>query len=93
MKKQRPLLNPATLKVEAKAISNGTINVILSNSKDNLVAFFNVKAAPGIKNKFLYFIMPPGWSHTGDHKTAKATLKKYLEEEQKTQSHYLIDSF
>ncbi|HUB62822.1 MAG TPA: sterol desaturase family protein [Puia sp.] len=27
--------------------------------------------APGLRNKILYLIMPPGWSHTGDHKTAR----------------------
>jgi len=31
----------------------------------------DVKKAPGIKNKFLYLVMPPGWSHTGNHKTAR----------------------
>jgi sterol desaturase/sphingolipid hydroxylase (fatty acid hydroxylase superfamily) len=30
----------------------------------------DVARAPGIKNKFLYLVMPPGWSHTGVHKTA-----------------------
>jgi hypothetical protein len=34
--------------------------------------------APGIKNKLLYIIMPPGWSHTGEHKTAKVTRAEYL---------------
>jgi sterol desaturase/sphingolipid hydroxylase (fatty acid hydroxylase superfamily) len=28
--------------------------------------------APGLRNKFLYLIMPPGWSHDGNHHTAKA---------------------
>jgi len=28
----------------------------------------DVYRAPGIKNKFLYVFMPPGWSHTGDRK-------------------------
>jgi sterol desaturase/sphingolipid hydroxylase (fatty acid hydroxylase superfamily) len=32
----------------------------------------DVYHAPGIKNKLLYLFMPPGWSHTGDHKTARA---------------------
>jgi sterol desaturase/sphingolipid hydroxylase (fatty acid hydroxylase superfamily) len=41
----------------------------------------DIKNAPGIKNKFLYIFMPPGWSHTGDHKTAKAIRKKMLEEQ------------
>lgn len=39
----------------------------------------DVYRAPGIKNKILYIFMPPGWSHTGDHKTArmvKASLKE-----------------
>jgi len=33
--------------------------------------FKDVAKAPGLKNKFLYIWMPPGWSHTGDHKTAR----------------------
>ena len=34
--------------------------------------------APGIRNKIAYLIMPPGWSHTGDHKTAKKARIEYL---------------
>jgi hypothetical protein len=34
--------------------------------------------APGIKNKLLYVVMPPGWSHTGDHKTAKLIRSEFL---------------
>ncbi len=34
--------------------------------------------APGIKNKLLYIFMPPGWSHTGDHKTAYLTRKAFI---------------
>src|SRR6185312_8931753 len=30
----------------------------------------DVYHAPGLKNKIYYVFMPPGWSHTGDHKTA-----------------------
>lgn len=30
----------------------------------------DIHRAPGLKNKFLYIVMPPGWSHTGDNKTA-----------------------
>ncbi|WP_298733610.1 sterol desaturase family protein [uncultured Chitinophaga sp.] len=41
--------------------------------------------APGIKNKLLYIVMPPGWSHTGDHKTAKVTKQAYLEQLQQQQ--------
>src|ERR1700759_930835 len=38
----------------------------------------DIAKAPGIKNKFLYIIMPPGWSHTGDHKMASTIKKKLL---------------
>ena len=31
----------------------------------------DVARAPGLRNKLLYFVMPPGWRHTGDHKTAR----------------------
>lgn len=34
--------------------------------------------APGIKNKLLYLVMPPGWHHSGDHKTAKMVRSDYL---------------
>jgi sterol desaturase/sphingolipid hydroxylase (fatty acid hydroxylase superfamily) len=41
--------------------------------------------APGLVNKFLYLIMPPGWSHTGDHKTAAVVRQQHLfEQKQKT---------
>ncbi|NCD70857.1 sterol desaturase family protein [Mucilaginibacter agri] len=42
--------------------------------------FKDMAAAPGIKNKLLYVVMPPGWSHKGDHKTAKVTKEAYLQE-------------
>ncbi|PWL38807.1 fatty acid hydroxylase [Flagellimonas aquimarina] len=35
--------------------------------------------APGIMNKLRYIIMPPGWSHSGAHKTAKMLREAYLE--------------
>ena len=38
----------------------------------------DVYHAPGIKNKFLYIIMPPGWVHTGDHKTASKVRSEYI---------------
>ncbi|SNZ00060.1 sterol desaturase family protein [Flagellimonas pacifica] len=38
----------------------------------------DVANAPGLINKFRYLIMPPGWSHTGDHKTAKVVRSAYL---------------
>lgn len=42
----------------------------------------DVVAAPGIVNKFLYLVMPPGWSHTGDHKTAAIARQQYLRDNQ-----------
>lgn len=39
----------------------------------------DVYHAPGIINKILYIFMPPGWSHTGDHKTANIVKKEYIE--------------
>jgi sterol desaturase/sphingolipid hydroxylase (fatty acid hydroxylase superfamily) len=34
--------------------------------------------APGIKNKLMYIIMPPGWSHTGNHHTAKVARQQFM---------------
>ncbi|CAM4204369.1 fatty acid hydroxylase family protein [Cytophagaceae bacterium 50C-KIRBA] len=36
----------------------------------------DVYHAPGFSNKLLYIFMPPGWSHTGQHKTAAAMKKE-----------------
>lgn len=38
----------------------------------------DVSKTKGIKNKFLYIIMPPGWSHTGEHKTAARAKKDFM---------------
>ena len=46
----------------------------------------DVYHAPGLKNKFFYFIMPPGWSHTGDHKTAKKVRAEHFDHEKVNQS-------
>jgi sterol desaturase/sphingolipid hydroxylase (fatty acid hydroxylase superfamily) len=40
----------------------------------------DIAAAPGLKNKLLYMVMPPGWSHTGAHKTAAVVRKEYLKQ-------------
>jgi hypothetical protein len=37
--------------------------------------------APGLANKLLYVVMPPGWSHTGDHKTSSVVRREWLEQE------------
>jgi len=38
----------------------------------------DVKNAPGLRNKLAYIVMPPGWNHTGQHKTASAMRQKML---------------
>ncbi|MGO4261955.1 sterol desaturase family protein [Lysobacter sp. TAB13] len=38
----------------------------------------DIAKAPGLKNKLLYLVMPPGWSHDGDHKTAEASKRAWL---------------
>jgi hypothetical protein len=38
----------------------------------------DVWQAPGLRNKLLYLVMPPGWSHDGDHHTAKAAKAALL---------------
>ena len=45
----------------------------------------DVARAPGIKNKLLYIFMPPGWSHTGAHKTAKMVRAAYLQDKKTEQ--------
>jgi hypothetical protein len=39
----------------------------------------DVWRAPGFVNKLLYMVMPPGWSHTGDHKTATILRRSYIQ--------------
>ena len=41
----------------------------------------DIKNAPGLKNKILYMLKPPGWSHTGDHKTASVIKKNMIHED------------
>ncbi len=43
-----------------------------------IALFKDVLKAPGIKNKLLYIVMPPGWHHEGNHKTAKVVRTEYL---------------
>ncbi len=40
----------------------------------------DIAGAPGFLNKIKYIVMPPGWSHTGDHKTATVIRRRHLEE-------------
>ncbi len=39
----------------------------------------DVWRAPGFLNKLRYMAMPPGWSHTGEHKTATILRQSFLE--------------
>ena len=39
--------------------------------------WLDIKRAPGLFNKILYVLMPPGWSHNGEHKTA-SVIKRGL---------------
>jgi len=65
-------------------VEYGITRPMLSNSF--LDAYFgeiillarDVVHAPGLRNKFLYLIKPPGWSHTGNHKTASLMRRDYL---------------
>ena len=38
----------------------------------------DIVKAPGIINKVRYLVMPPGWHHSGDHKTAKIVRDNYI---------------
>jgi hypothetical protein len=40
--------------------------------------WLDIRRAPGLKNKFLYIFMPPGWSHMGNHKTASVVRRDFL---------------
>lgn len=46
-----------------------------------IALFKDVAKAPGLKNKLLYIVMPPGWSHTGEHQTSKLVRGAYLKEQ------------
>jgi hypothetical protein len=37
----------------------------------------DIAKAPGLGNKLLYIVMPPGWSHTGDHKTSIVARREW----------------
>jgi len=47
----------------------------------------DVRKAPGLKHKLLYLVMPPGWSHTGEHKTAHVVRQAFLKNEGSTIKH------
>ena len=39
----------------------------------------DISKAPNLKSVFLYLIMPPGWSPTGEHQTAEVVKRAYFE--------------
>ena len=41
----------------------------------------DLRAAPGLKNKLLYLLMPPGWHPGGEHHTAAMVREQYLNTE------------
>jgi sterol desaturase/sphingolipid hydroxylase (fatty acid hydroxylase superfamily) len=67
-----PIEYGITRKMKQHSFLDAYFGEIVALAKD-------VHKAPGIKNKFLYIIMPPGWSHTGDHKTSAVVKRQYLE--------------
>ena len=73
--KETPIEYGITRKINANSFLDVYFGEITSLSRD-------VAKAPGIKNKILYMFMPPGWSHTGDHKTA-SVIKKNLKSTEK----------
>lgn len=42
----------------------------------------DVANAPGLMNKVKYIVMPPGWHHSGEHRTAKIVRGNYLNEKE-----------
>ncbi|MCM4168173.1 hypothetical protein KCTC52924_03731 [Arenibacter antarcticus] len=46
-----------------------------------IALFHDIRKAPGIINKCKYLFMPPGWSHTGEHQTAKLVRGSYLQQQ------------
>lgn len=54
----------------------GPVNVLFHEWKALLQ---DARNAPGFKNKILYFVKPPGWSHDGRTQTAKVMQREYRE--------------
>ncbi|WP_428329320.1 sterol desaturase family protein [Mucilaginibacter sp.] len=54
----------------------GPVKILFHEWKSLLA---DVKKAPTFKNKLQYFFNPPGWSHDGSTKTARALQREYKE--------------
>lgn len=63
---------PAEFGITREVNSESWADVQLSEAR---ALWRDCRNAPGIKNKLAYMVMPPGWSHTGDHKTV-ASLRR-----------------
>ena len=61
-----------TRKVNSGSFFDVYFGEIIALAKD-------IAKAPGLKNKIFYVFMPPGWNHTGEHKTSKIVRTSYLE--------------
>tara|TARA_R110000782_G_scaffold25172_5_gene65680 strand:+ start:191 stop:1180 length:990 start_codon:yes stop_codon:yes gene_type:complete len=61
-----------TRKVNSGSFFDVYFGEIIALAKD-------IAQAPGLKNKIFYVFMPPGWNHTGEHKTSKIVRTTYLE--------------
>lgn len=59
--KEHPIIYGVTRTVKSNNFLEAYFGEFVSLAKD-------VKSAPDFKSKLLYFFMPPGWSHNGDHK-------------------------
>ncbi|MFT4518496.1 MAG: sterol desaturase/sphingolipid hydroxylase (fatty acid hydroxylase superfamily) [Halioglobus sp.] len=75
---------PAEYGITREVDSESWFDVQLGETK---ALWRDLKLAPGLKNKLCYLLMPPGWSHTGEHKTVTAQRQQQiLEEAQKAQT-------
>ena len=43
-----------------------------------IALFKDIWVAPTLKDKIMYIFMPPGWHHSGNHKTASMVRNEYL---------------
>jgi len=72
---------PPEYGITRKVNKNNVLDVYVG---EFALLFRDIVKAPGIKNKILYIFMPPGWSHTGDHKTATVVKKEFLQQSSST---------
>lgn len=54
-------------------------SVLAVNFAEIIALVHSLRHAPGLRNKLLYMFMPPGWSHTGEHRTAAQVKRQYAQ--------------